>query len=74
MFRCRRAGSCWQLFFFMIYKRRPADFKKSTPEVTALTPTAGTYACDRAPSACDPGVIKFGGRYYPRMGMKSFCA
>ena len=46
------------------YKRWSPDFKKSTPEVTALTPTAGTYDCDRVPSACDPGVIKFGGWYY----------
>ncbi len=46
------------------YKRYSADFKNSTKEVTALSPTAGTYDCDRVPCACDPGVIKFGGWYY----------
>ncbi len=46
------------------YKRYSADFKKSTKEVTAVTPTAETYDYDPVPCACDPGVIKFGGWYY----------
>ncbi len=46
------------------YKRYSPDFKKSTKEVTALTPTAETYDCGEVPCACDPGVIKFGGWYY----------
>ena len=46
------------------YTRYSADFKKSTKEVTAVTPTPGTYDCDPVPCACDPGVIKFGGWYY----------
>ncbi len=46
------------------YKRYSADFKTSTKEVTALTPTAGTYDCKEVPCACDPGVVKFGGWYY----------
>lgn len=46
------------------YRRWSADFKKCTKEVTAVTPTPETYDCDPVPCACDPGVIKFGGRYY----------
>lgn len=46
------------------YKRYSADFKTSTKEVTALTPTAESYDCEDVPCACDPGVIKFGGWYY----------
>ena len=46
------------------YKRYSADFKTSTKEVTAVTPTPGTYDYDPVPCACDPGVVKFGGWYY----------
>ncbi len=46
------------------YKRYSADFKKSTKEVTVLTPTAGTADCEDVPCTCDPGVIKIGDWYY----------
>lgn len=55
------------------YKRYSPDFKKSTKEVTAVTPTAGTYDCDKVPCACDPGVIKFGGWYYIGYSNKYCC-
>ena len=55
------------------YKRYSADFKKSTPEVTAVTPTAGSYDCGEVPCACDPGVIKFGGWYYIGYTTKWIC-
>ena len=55
------------------YKRYSADFKKSTTEVTAVTPTAESYDCGEVPCACDPGVIKFGGWYYIGYTTKWIC-
>ena len=55
------------------YKRWSADFKKSTMEVTALTPTAESYDCGEVPCACDPGVIKFGVWYYIGYTAKWIC-
>ena len=55
------------------YKRYSADFKKSSKEVTAVTPTAESYDCGEVPCACDPGVIKFGGWYYIGYTTKWIC-
>ena len=55
------------------YRRWTPDFKKCTKEVTALTPTAGSYDCGEVPCTCDPGVIKFGGWYYIGYTTKWIC-
>ena len=55
------------------YRRWSSDFKKCTKEVTAVTPTPGTYDFDPVPCACDPGVIKFGGWYYIGYSTNATC-